>query len=148
MGGAASVWVGKERDDVDAVVNIDAPFFSELVYNREMNDFVARDEDYTIPLLNIYSDDVWEQLESNSTYLANKLNNEHFKDAYTTHFKGAKHLSLTDLPLFSPILANILQGGKADIDQYYCIEKTNELILQFFDYELKDKGHFTPKETY
>ncbi|MDM5247880.1 hypothetical protein [Lysinibacillus sp. G4S2] len=44
--GAASVWVGKERDDVDVVVNIDAPFFSELVYNREMNDFVARDEDY------------------------------------------------------------------------------------------------------
>ncbi|QDQ02407.1 alpha/beta hydrolase [Lysinibacillus fusiformis] len=148
MGGAASVWVGKERDDVDAVVNIDAPFFSELVYNREMSDFVARDEDFTIPLLNIYSDDVWEQLESNSTYVANKLNNEHFKDSYTTHFKGAKHLSLTDLPLFSPILANILQGGKAEIDQYYCIEKANELILDFFDYELKDKGHFTPEETY
>ncbi|MFJ7950237.1 alpha/beta hydrolase family protein [Lysinibacillus sp. NPDC096418] len=148
MGGAASVWVGKERNDIDAVVNIDAPFFSELVYNSEMNDFVARDEDFTIPLLNIYSDDVWEQLESNSTYVANKLNNEHFKDAYTTHFKGAKHLSLTDLPLFSPILANILQGGKADIDQYYCIEKENELILEFFDYTLKDKGHFTPEETY
>lgn len=148
MGGAASVWIGKERDDVDAVVNIDAPFFSELIYNREMDDFIARDEDFTIPLLNIYSDDVWEQLESNSTYVANKLNNEHFKDAYTTHLKGAKHLSLTDLPLFSPILANILQGGRADIDQYYCIEKTNELILDFFDNKLKDKGHFTPKETY
>ncbi|WHX49318.1 hypothetical protein QNH46_01090 [Paenibacillus woosongensis] len=53
--------------------------------------------------------------------------------AYTVHFQGAKHLSLTDLPLVSPLLANILQGGKADIDPYYCIETENELILKFFD---------------
>ncbi|MFJ6209471.1 alpha/beta hydrolase family protein [Lysinibacillus sp. NPDC092081] len=148
MGGAASVWLDRERNDISAVVNIDAPFFSELVYKKEMNDFVASSKDFTTPLLNIYSDDVWGQLENNSIYIANKLNNEHFKDAYTTHFKGAKHLSLTDLPLFSPILTNILQGGKADIDKLYCIETENELILKFFDFELKGIGHFTPKETY
>ncbi|WP_260871655.1 hypothetical protein [Bacillus sp. X1(2014)] len=67
---------------------------------------------------------------------------------FTTHFKGAKHLSLTELPLFSPILANMLQGGKADIDPYYAIETENKLILKFFDYELKGIGEFTPKETY
>ncbi|KOP78503.1 acetylhydrolase [Lysinibacillus sp. FJAT-14745] len=141
MGGAASVWLGRERDDVSAVVNIDGPFFSELIYKKEMDDFVASSKDFTTPLLNIYSDDVWRQLESNSIYVANKLNNEHFKDAYTTHFKGAKHLSLTDLSLFSPILTNILQGGKADIDKFYCIETENELILKFFDFELKGIGH-------
>ena len=148
MGGAASVWLSGERDDIDAVVNIDAPFFSELVYKKEIDDFVARGEDFTTPLLNIYSDDVWGQLESNSIYVANKPNNEHFKDAYTVHFKGAKHLSLTDLPLFSPILAIMLQGGKAEIDKYYSIETENELILKFFDFELKGIGHFTPEETY
>ncbi|MGE7690243.1 alpha/beta hydrolase family protein [Lysinibacillus sp. NPDC097214] len=148
MGGAASVWLGRERNDISAVVNIDAPFFSELVYKKEMDDFVASSKDFTPPLLNIYSDDVWGQLENNSIYIANKPTNEHFKDAYTTHFKGAKHLSLTDLPLFSPILANMLQGGKADIDQSYCIETENELILKFFDFELKGVGHFAPEETY
>lgn len=148
MGGAASVWLGKERKDIGAVVNIDAPFFSELVYKNEIDDFVARGEDYTTPLLNIYSDDVWGQLESNSIYIANKPNSEQFKDAYTVHFQGAKHLSLTDLPLFSPILANILQGGKADINKYYSIETENELILKFLDYELKGIGQFTSKETY
>lgn len=148
MGGAASVWLSRERNDIDAVVNIDAPFFSELVYKKNTDDFVARDEDFTTPLLNIYSDDVWGQLESNPTYLANKLDNKHFKDAYTVHFQGAKHLSLTDLPLVSPILANILQGGNADIDKYYSIETENELILHFFDYELKDIGHFNPEKTY
>lgn len=148
MGGAASVWLGRERDDIRAVVNIDAPFFSELVYNKEIDDYVASDVTFTTPLLNIYSDDVWGQLDINSTYVANKLNNEPFKDAYTVHFEGAKHLSLTDLPLFSPILASILQGGKANIDKYYSIETANELILKFFDYELKGIGHFSPKETY
>lgn len=148
MGGAASVWLGREREDINAVVNIDAPFFSDLVYKKEMDDYVASNEAFTTPLLNIYSDDVWEQLDSNSTYVANKLDNEQFKDAFTVHFKGAKHLSLTDLPLFSPILANILQGGKADIDKYYSIETENKLILQFFDYELKGIGQFTPEKTY
>ncbi|AZU64738.1 alpha/beta hydrolase family protein [Neobacillus mesonae] len=148
MGAAASVWLSRERDDIDAVVNIDAPFFSELAYKKEVDDFVASSKDFTTPLLNIYSDDVWGQLESNSLYAANKLNNETFKDAYTVHFKGAKHLSLTDLPLFSPILANVLQGVKADIDPYYCIETQNELILKFFDYKLKGIGQFAPEETY
>lgn len=148
MGGAASVWLGRERDDIRAVVNIDAPFFSDLVYKKEIDDYVAKSEAFSTPLLNIYSDDVWNQLDSNSTYVANKLDNEQFKDAFTVHFKGAKHLSLTDLPLFSPILANILQGGKADIDKYYSIESENKLILQFFDYELKGIGQFTPKKIY
>lgn len=148
MGGAASVWLSRERDDVSAVVNIDAPFFSELVYNKADDNFVASSKTYTTPLFNIYSDDVWRQLDSTPIYVANKLNNKQFEGAYTTHFKGAKHLNLTDLQLFSPILANTLQGGKADIDKYYCIETENELILKFFDYELKGIGHLNPKKTY
>ncbi|MBS4175233.1 acetylxylan esterase [Bacillus sp. FJAT-49736] len=148
MGGAASVWLGRERDDISAVVNIDAPFFSELVYYKANDNFVASSKAYTAPLFNIYSDDVWGQLDSTPIYVANKLNNKEFEGAYTTHIKGAKHLSLTDLPLFSPILANMLQGGKANIDPYYCIETENELILEFFDYELKGIGHFNPKKTY
>jgi hypothetical protein len=148
MGGAASVWLGRERNDISAVVNIDAPFFSELVYQKETDDFVASTEDYTTPLLNIYSDDVWEQLDNNSTYVANNLNNEAFKDAYTTHLKGTKHLSLTDLPLVSPILASILQGGNAEKNQFDTIKTENKLILEFFNSTLKGIGQFEPKESY
>lgn len=148
MGGAASLLLSRQREDVSAVVNIDAPFFSELVYNKADDTFVANNKPYTTSLFNIYSDDVWVQLESTPVYVANKLNNKQFEGAYTTHFKGAKHLSLTDLPLYSPILANTLQGGKANIDSYSCIEMENELILEFFDYELKGIGHFNPKKAY
>ncbi|MFC6647944.1 alpha/beta hydrolase family protein [Paenibacillus rhizoplanae] len=148
MGGAASVALARERNDVDAVVNLDAPFFTELVYDRKMNDLVAKEEPYRVPLLNIYTDDVWRQLGKNSAYAANKTGNPNFKDAYTVHFEGAKHLSLTDLPLFSPILANMLQRGQADIDKYYCIETMNRLILEFYDYTLKGTGQFAPQAVY
>ncbi|MGG3506175.1 dienelactone hydrolase family protein [Paenibacillus lautus] len=149
MGGAASIALSRERDDIDAVVNIDAPFFSELVYDKVTNELKAKSEAYTIPLLNVYSDDVWIQLDSSSSYIANRISNKNFKGAYNVHFKGTKHLSLTDLPLFSPILANLLQEGQeADIDKYYAIETQNELILRFFDYALKNQGQFSPKATY
>ncbi|MEF3354125.1 alpha/beta hydrolase [Paenibacillus sp. GYB006] len=148
MGGAASVALSRERDDINAVVNIDAPFFSELAYDKVTNELSAKSEAYTIPLLNIYSDDVWIQLDNSPSYIANKISNENYNSAYTVHFNGAKHLSLTDLPLFSPILAYLLQGGKADIDKYYAIETQNEIILQFFDYALKNQGLFVPKTTY
>ncbi|WP_186438393.1 hypothetical protein [Cohnella terricola] len=114
----------------------------------EQNDFAASGKFYEIPILNLYSDDVWKQLGRNSTYAANDEVDQSFKEAYTVHFQGAKHLSLTDLPLFSPLLANMLQGGKATIDPYYCIETENELILKFFDYTLKGIGRFTSEDTY
>lgn len=149
MGGAASVALSRKRDDIDAVVNLDAPFFSELEFNKETNELTTKSDAFTTPLLNVYSDDVWIQLESSSSYIANSFSNENFKDAYNVHFKGAKHLSLTDLPLFSPVLANLLQGGrKVNIDKYYVIETQNELILRFFDNALKNKGQFAPQATY
>ncbi|NKI19876.1 alpha/beta hydrolase [Paenibacillus dendritiformis] len=148
MGGAASVWLGRERDDIGAVVNIDAPLFSELVYNRETDDLAASGQPYTTPLLNMYSDSVWVQLNSNSTYAANKAIDELGTEVYTVYFQGAKHMSLTDLALFSPMLANMLQGGRAEIDAYYCIETMNRIILEFFDCYLKGKGSFTSAGTY
>ncbi|WP_259391847.1 hypothetical protein [Paenibacillus thiaminolyticus] len=148
MGGAASVWLGREREDIGAVVNIDAPLFSELVYNRETDDFAASGQPYTTPLLNMYSDSVWVQLNSNSTYAENKAIDEHGTVVYTVYFQGAKHMSLTDLALFSPMLANMLQGGRAEIDSYYAIDTMNRIILEFFDCYLKGKGRFTSAGTY
>jgi len=148
MGGAASIKLGKERKDISAVVNIDGSFFSELVYDPKLHDLAASGEAYTTPLLNIYSDDVWVQLGKSSSYAANNACDKNCKEAYTVYLEGAKHLSLTDLPLFSPILANFLQEGrKANIDPYDCIEKENELILQFFDYKLKGIGSFADKSS-
>lgn len=131
MGGAASVWLGRERDDISALVNLDGPLFSELRLNRKADHFIAANEAYTIPLLNIYSDDVWKQLDYVTVYAGNKTADHTFSESYSVHFQGANHMSLTDLPLFSPILANMMPVGKAVIDKYYCIETMNQLVLQF-----------------
>ncbi|MDR7080143.1 hypothetical protein J2Y03_005203 [Neobacillus niacini] len=39
-------------------------------------------------------------------------------------------------------------GFVLDIDKYYSIETENELIVKFFDYEIKGIGQFNPEETY
>ncbi|WP_268624680.1 alpha/beta hydrolase family protein [Paenibacillus alvei] len=152
MGGAASTMLGRERDDVGAVVNIDAPMFGELVYNKETDDFAASNQTYTTPILNIYSDAVWVQLlqrNSKSPYAANKVIDKKGKVVHTVHFQGAEHLSLTDLSLISPLISNMLQGGRvAEIDPYYCLETMNHILVQFFDSYLKGQGSFTSAGTY
>ncbi|MFB9325856.1 alpha/beta hydrolase family protein [Paenibacillus aurantiacus] len=148
MGGAASVWVGRERSDVDAVVNLDGPMFSELTYDSASGDFKASGKPYATPLFNLYSDDVWGQLQSNSTYAGNAAADRNAADMRTVHFKGAKHLSFTDLSMVSPLLANLLQGGEAAVDAKACLETENRLILQFFDEVLKGKGRFAPEADY
>lgn len=152
MGGAASTMLGRERDDVGAVVNIDAPMIGELVYNKETDDFAASNQTYTTPLLNIYSDAVWVQLlqrNSKSPYAANKVIDKKGKVVHTVHFQGAEHLSLTDLSLISPLISNMLQGGRvAEIDPYYCLETMNHILVQFFDSYLKGQGSFTSAGTY
>lgn len=62
-------------------------------------------------------------------------------------------MSYTDLPLFSPLLANQLSGisggsSKANVDKYYCIETMNKLVLEFFNSYVKGQGSFSDKEYY
>ncbi|MDD2296026.1 MAG: hypothetical protein PHW61_08880, partial [Eubacteriales bacterium] len=63
-----------------------------------------------------------------------------------TVFLGAGHLNFTDLPLFSPALARML--GVGTIDERYCIETTNQIVLEFFDSFLKDTTAFVIKSEY
>jgi hypothetical protein len=58
--------------------------------------------------------------------------------AYETVFMDAGHLNFTDLPLFSPTLAKML--GVGTIDEKYCIETMNKVVLEFFDSYLKNTG--------
>ena len=148
LGGSTATAIGRERKDIDAVVNLDAPLLGEHIGFKE-GEYVINQEPYTSPLLNIYTDDVWNQLGEVPVYNSNQLFlNNQLKNVYNINFDGAKHLSVTDLPLFSPTLAYMLQGGPAEIDKYYCIETMNRIILEFFDCYLKGEGSFDYKGTY
>lgn len=151
MGAAASVQIGRERNDVDAVINLDGPYFSEMTYDAALDEFVSLGKPYNLPILNIYSDQVWVQLKdgtSTGTYAGNKISSQIAEKSYNVYLKGTKHLTLTDLAIVSPFLTYMLNGEGSKVDARKCIELENSLILGFFDEVLKGKGTFSPKEVY
>ncbi|MFT4143262.1 MAG: dienelactone hydrolase family protein [Mobilitalea sp.] len=152
MGAAASVQIGRERSDVDAVINIDGPYFSEMTYDSTLDEFVATKVEYDKPILNIYSDQVWVQLKNDnetSVYAGNKISEQICKESYDVYLKGTKHLTLTDLSLVSPFLSFLLDGGeRAEVDAKESIKLENSIILEFFNSTLKKEGTFTSSGVY
>lgn len=151
MGAAASVQIGREREDVDAVINIDGPYFSEMIYDSKIDEFVATRDQYKIPILNIYSDQVWVQLQDGTdfgVYAGNKISKQICAKSYDVYLKGTKHLTLTDLSIVSPFLSDLLDGIGAEVDAKESIELENSIILEFFDATLKGEGEFTSEGIY
>lgn len=150
LGGAAAMGIPRVRDDIDAVVNIDAPMLCEFTGVQD-EQYTLNEEPYPAPVLNIYSEYLYENgiLREDPDYVANRLVQATAPASYEVVFTGAQHMSLTDLSLFSPILANMLNGvGTAEVDPYECLETMNSVILEFFDCYLKDEGTFTSEGTY
>ncbi len=151
MGAAASVWIGRERRDVSAVINIDGPYFSEITYDPKLDEIVATGEQYNVPILNIYSDQVWVQLQdgkNTGVYAGNKISKQICKESYDVYLKGTKHLTLTDLALTSPVLASMLNGEADRVDARESLKLEDSIILEFFNTELKGQGPFTAEGVY
>lgn len=153
LGGAASAQLGRKREDISAVIDLDGTMLGE--YSLDKNGIsVNYNEPYPIPLLNFYSEYVINELIANSdNEYINKYISSISPNAFEVCIKGSNHMSYTDLPLFSPLLAKQLSGisggsSEAKVDKYYCIETMNELVLEFFNCYIKDEGSFFPKEYY
>ena len=138
LGGATSAQIGRERDDIDAVIVLDGTMLGEEIA-IENNTVVINDKPYPVPLLNIYAEDHYNnaaRLEKD-TY-SNFIASKNGICTYETVFKNAGHLNFTDLPLFSPVLAKTL--GIGTVDSLQCIETMNDVVLTFFNSYLKDSG--------
>lgn len=138
LGGASSAQIGRVRNDIDAVIVLDGTMLGEEVA-FENNAIVLNDSPYPVPLLNVYAEDHY----TNSKQLVGNTYNNFYATknavcAYETVFKNAGHLNFTDLPLFSPTLAEML--GVGTIDERYCIETMNKVVLEFFNSYLKNTG--------
>ncbi|MNM96303.1 isoform II [compost metagenome] len=156
LGGAASAQLGRERRDIDAVINLDADLLGEEVGFVDGKP-VINHEIYPVPLLSIYSDtmkNLMARVTDPDIVLPQKLISATAPNAYEVYIKGTNHLSLTDLPLVSPFLANMINGsiknsGSAqEADKYYVINTMNRTVLKFFDCYLKGKGSFDSAGTY
>lgn len=138
LGGASAAQLGRERNDIDAVIVLDGTMLGEEIAFADGKPVLV-ETPYPVPLLNVYAEDHYKNSmeldgEGYNNFHATKL----ALDAYETVFKDAGHLNFTDLPLFSPRIAATL--GVGSIDARRCIEDMNHLVLNFFDSYLKDKG--------
>lgn len=139
MGGAASVHMGRVRNDIDAVIDLEGTMFGEYVDFQNGTE-VFNEEVYRVPVLDVNSSDVDRQareLEEMGYSYVNFYLGERATDYQYKIIEGAGHLNFTDLPMVSPILAGMLGAGEVDAKE--CIEEINAMVLQFFNEYLKEE---------
>lgn len=145
MGGASSVNVGRERNDVNAVIDLDGTMLGEQVDFKDGH-YILNTEPYPVPILAISNEEHQTTADQYGLLYVNNYVIENAVDGRETYFKNSGHMNFTDLPLFSPALASLLGTGSVDAKE--CIEQMNELVGDYFDYYLKNEGNLNIKECY
>lgn len=134
LGGSAALAAGQARDDIVAVVALEAPFMGDIV-GVENEEFVWDPEPYPVPVLAVYTDSSWEHVDQWPQY---RRNHEMLQaaEARTVHLDGVGHLHLTDLALSSPALTRLLNGHSSSGDARDVLTDLNREVLGFFDAHL------------
>ena len=149
LGGATAVELGRERSDISAVVDLDGTMLGE-VKTVENGKNVYDSESYPIPVLDFTKETDYndrEQYKNENGYpYVNEYVTENAKDSKTVMFAGVKHMDFTDLPLISPFLASML--GSGDVDHTQMLGTVNGIVLNWFDYYLKNEGTLDIKAQY
>jgi dienelactone hydrolase len=131
LGGAAALGLARVRDDIDAVVALEAPFLWDID-RVEDGVFVWTTEPFPVPVLAVYSDSSWEQLAEWPQYAANRSALVDPAGPVTSvHLAGVGHLGLTDLALTSPILTRVLDGQRPATEPRDTLRSINEHTRAF-----------------
>ena len=148
MGGATSVEMGRERDDIGAVIDIDGTMFGEYV-RSETGSYQIREDPYGVPVLEFIN---WSQyghlqdfLSQGGSY-ANDVMMKNAEEGFAVVVRDTEHLDFTDLPLLSPFFGDMLGSGARDTKEVMTI--VNGLVLDFYDCYLKGEGTFHAQEIY
>lgn len=139
LGGATAVELGRERTDIDAVIDIDGTMMGEItgVMNGE---YTYNSESYPVPVLALFTENNYNMIESDESgfYRVNENMINNAKDGRIVTFVNAEHMDFTDLPLFSPFLGNMLGSGERDNEEM--MNTLNSVVINWFDYYLKGNG--------
>jgi dienelactone hydrolase len=156
LGGESVAQVARERNDIDAVINLDADLGGEYLDYVD-GKYVMNDTVYPVPILTIFSDTLARLIDAvpdASTTVAVRHVSATAPNAYEVHIAGTDHQSLTDLAIVSPFLVSLITssvpkaGGGETADKVHVIETMNDMVLAFFNVYLKGEGSFTYKGTY
>lgn len=134
MGGATSVTVGRTRNDIDAVIDLDGTMLGEQL-KFENGEYTYYDGAYPAPLLVVDNEEHHLQGDELGVFYVNGFVLENAPVSENTYIPGTGHMNYTDLPLLSPFLASLL--GTGTVDETECIIEMNEMVLGFFNTYLK-----------
>ncbi|MGN1101702.1 MAG: hypothetical protein ACI4RG_05880 [Huintestinicola sp.] len=146
LGGAAAVALGRSREDIDAVIDLDGTMIGEVTGVENGQDII-NNEPYTTPLLSIDNEEhhfAAEQARSEGFPYANNTIHDNAVCGYRTYIPGTGHMNFTDLPMYSPPLAAML--GTGTVDAAECMMTVNSITREFFDKFLKGEGEFIVQE--
>ncbi len=148
MGGAASAALGREREDVSAVIDLDGTMLAEYVGVAD-GQFVISDQPYELPILEFVN---WETRSQLQEYLSDEEDYPNTKvmkyarTGFSVILRDTKHMDFTDLPLLSPFIGKMLGSGERDKKETMMI--VNSIVLDFFDCYLKGESGFSVQEVY
>lgn len=148
MGGAASIALGRERDDISAVIDLDGTMLTEYV-DVEDGQFIISDQPYELPILEFVN---WETRNQLQEYLSDEEDYPNTKvmkyamTGFSVILRDTKHMDFTDLPLLSPFIGKMLGSGERDTRETMMI--VNSIVLEFFDCYLKGESGFSVQEVY
>lgn len=157
MGGATAVALGRERDDIDAVIDLDGSMLSEIE-SVDGGEFIYTEEPYPVPVLDFRKEGDYNEMEQmraegigedDYMYYIAYVNNyviDNAKNGKSVVFKNAGHMDFTDLPMFSPFLGSMLGSETDDCEEF--MYTVNGIVLNWFDYYLKGEGSLNIKATY
>ncbi len=145
LGGATAAQLGRERTDIDAVAVIDGTMFGEELAFEDGNP-TLNESAYPVPILNLYNQSHYEEAHQQVSAYPNLCASEHAAQAEDIVIRGSGHLNFTDLPLFSPVFAQML--GTGEVDSRYCIQTMNQIVLEFFDHTLKGTSSLSLQNEY
>lgn len=148
MGGAASAALGRKREDVSAVIDLDGTMLAEYVDVAD-GQFVISDQPYELPILEFVN---WETRNQLQEYLSDEEDYPNTKvmkyagTGFSVILRDTKHMDFTDLPLLSPVIGKMLGSGERDTRETMMI--VNSIVLEFFDCYLKGESGFSVQGVY
>lgn len=131
LGGSAAYAMARSRTDVIGAIALESPFMADVYENSE-GEIVFDDSDYTVPLLNVYSDSSYSILKQRKDYKNNAKFLESNNPLYTNiYYEGTVHMGLCDISLISPVLTTLLSGKRQKVNAYEHIQKMNADCLNW-----------------
>lgn len=144
LGGAAALALGRSRPEVRAVVALEAPFFGDIT-GAVGQELIFEPTPYPRPVLHFYSDATAEKLDSVIDDPAKaeeyRRNVEILRTPGTSHvnihLQGIGHIGMTDLARESPILTNLIDGGKDKANPTDTLTRIDAETLRFLQERLR-----------